>query len=141
MTNRIKEVEFNFENCEFLTIPQDDIEYCCMSDFKISIEKCATNAILKQNIVQNVEFTLKKSANTTYICPYNPEDNKSSKFDRFLRCSDITQIAVKYEDGNEELFYTIWSNIDEYRNYYQQTILNRNGELEIRINKKLLTNI
>lgn len=131
--------EFVFENCECLEISANDVGYCCLSDIQEKIERWAVNAIVKSKIVNNVEFTLKRSADVPYVPPYDSFCNQQSTFDRIMRHSDITQIKVKYEGGNSELFYPVWSNIDEYRNYYQETILHSNGELEIRINQCLLT--
>lgn len=120
---------FVFENCEYLEIKISDIAYCRLTNFEKRTE-CWDNHCTELDLIGDVYFRLKTSANNDYINPYTGTSTETV-FERILSHDDITQIEVIYDDNSVFRYYPIWNDGDEWDNKYQTTKIDDNDTLEI----------
>lgn len=133
-TKKLVKLDIVLENVEFLEFNSDDI-------LNLSIDG-VTETLYYQLFDQNM-FRFKKcshlylkvqeSANSISNTTYEPE----KKFDRLLRCFDITQIELHFNDMSSEIFYVEYSDRILEINDYQETFLDNKGNLIVIISKDI----
>ena len=134
----VKSIEFIFENCECFSIDAKYFGELYLTDFRTSIHRVSSNAILKMNLVDTVVMEIFSEGNGKYN-PLGDEDEVNNFFDRLQTYDDITSISVTYDDDTVEEYYVDYKEAVEDQlgspNIYQHTYMNNSGDLYIVISK------
>lgn len=135
MSKKIVKIGLSLENCEFIEVPRKYFGFLQIDNIKESIKRlgcnyvtdmleCKTFFISIRNDLPNLESTL---------------FSKEKAIDRLKHYNDITSVVAYYEDGTERNIYVSWDEEDEQYNRYQDTYVNKSGDVYVSIskNKKL----
>ena len=136
-TNKMKKIELVYENCEVLTLDEDELV-----DFKYTVLEEDKD---KVKTINNVELTLKIKDPYKKIIPFDIEELASdaiTKKEMLLDRNDITQIHItsgnqKYIiPGNEktESFYVVWP-------YYSHPCFNEEQKSKILENGNIVIEV
>lgn len=99
--NKIKSIEFIFENCEYIKFPVNGVE-----KFKVYDNGKFEEFDLVLKLVDGIDY-------------YYFDDHKLNPLERFMCYSDITQIHIKYIDGTRFVYYPKWNEDNCNDNSYQ----------------------
>ena len=134
MDKKITQIDVVFENCDFATIPIDDIE-------NISIYNVRESCIYVNGQIEQcfnckkvyLQFSSAANISMSFMCA-----NNSKFFDRVMAYGDITSIVIYYGDGTEKLYWVPWKDEDYSGeiNQYQMTEI-VDGHLCIGIGKNI----
>lgn len=135
--NRVKKVEFIFENCESFEIESKYFGGFQVSDITTSVFRIACNSISKMTTAHTIAFEIFSEGNDQYN-PFGNSEN-TRKFDRIEAWRDITSIVLFYDDGTHESYYVDYDEEVEgalgAENLNQHTYLSALGNLYIVIAK------
>ena len=131
---KLVKLDIVLENVEFLEFNSDDILNLSIA----GITETLDYQLFDQNIFRfkkcsHLYLKVRESANSISNTTYEPE----KKFDRLLRCLDITCIELQFNDGSSETFYVEYSDRILEINDYQEMFLNNKGDLIIIISKDI----
>lgn len=97
------------------------------------------NRINCDKLADEIFINIKSRGNTLYN-EFGMDNYQNYKFDRLLKCNDITNIDLYYMDGTSECFVVPWNDESEDENRYQHSKIiideNNNGNLIICIKKE-----
>lgn len=133
---------FIFENCESCTFWFHDIGNFYISEIKTEYRKLGFNSQVTANfIAEDLLISIHHKANLNckdgWISGKSCIHSKGNLFDRFVQRSDITQIEL--ESYNDRFKHSVNLRVpygeDQYDNCYQQTRLNKRGDLFLLISK------
>ena len=136
---KIKYITFTLENCDEIVIDGKYIGNIRCSEIHKEIARTANNSI---DLFDSCDFffiEINKNANGKKT-PFDLKDMDSYNiFDRLIS-KDITHIKIVfYDENNKEYihhgFYNIWDDKDEYVNSYQQSHIDKYGDLYLLISK------
>lgn len=135
---KLKNITFTFENCDQITIDGKYIGDFIVEEIKTSIQRVASNAIMKFDIAHIIAIEIHKDANKERSCFdfWGCNDFKRHMiFDRFSEWADITHIDFTLEnsDGieNEYSYTTNWVGDSDMENDAQHSLVSTNGNLYI----------
>lgn len=124
----VKSIDLVFENCEVISFDLKVLGAFLIDDIHPNIRNLGCNAIGKMLCADTVVLEIFKEGNAEY----HPFQESTHKFDRILNSKDITQITVKYQDGEED-YWVQYKGV--YSNEYQKNYLSKQGNLYIVIGK------
>lgn len=142
---KLKYIEFIFENCDRFKIDGKYIGAFIIDDIKKQICRVACNSIMEMDIAQSIIIEINKDANEEYFeFGVDNNDLKIFKFDRISSSNDITSIEFVLEEDISEPhipkakhyhYYTYWVGDNDYLNEVQSTLVDKDGNLYIVIEK------
>lgn len=133
---RLKEIEICFENVEGIKVPAKYILVLCMDglkNFRRSFQNDKEGlAICKGTYAERIILKIDKSAKGKLT---SSEGNEL--FQRLTRYADITNIELKYWDGDEENIYADWEDATKggEENLLQKNYFDDRGNLIIEMGK------
>lgn len=142
MEREVKFIELGLEDTECLFFSINDIEYMNVEGIYEYHEIRDDDESKKINITKyckSVHLCINKRVNEHYICFGEPSEE--TVFERITNCNDI--VFITYFDGCKNYIDSIYVPYEErsekehyYDNIYQQSKINRDGNLKIIIKKK-----
>ena len=127
-------IDLTFENCEgsgILTVGDmhdSDVNTMEISGITREIRTFAVNAVAEFINASSVTLLLNPSSNGVKATLF---DRREDLFDRIMKCPDIVDINVYYDDNSKETIYVPWGGDSEFMNAWQETKLTEDGKLEI----------
>lgn len=128
---KIKEIVFDFENCDSLTI---DFKFIKNLSFK-GVKNKHNTSILKYADYINIKIN-KEILNQKFK-EFDIDEYSTNVLNRLNYC-DIVDIAIVYDSSSikpNKYFYPIWSEKNWQTNNFQNNTINNNGDLIIEIKK------
>lgn len=133
---RLKDITFNLENCEMITIDGKYIGDFEVSDLETSISRIACNAISQIDCANTIAIEIHKNADKEYN-PFGQKDYSTTIFKR-LMADDIASIEFtlesQYSDTVESTSYIYrvdWTDCNMDSNEAQKHYLSKDGNLYI----------
>ena len=134
---KLKNITFTFENCDRITINGKYIGDFLVDEIKTSIQRVASNAIMKFDIAYEFAIEIHKDANKerSSFDFWDHNDDKHMIFDRFSKWADITRIDFVLEgsDGSETdySYTTNWVGDSDMENDAQHSYVSKDNNLYI----------
>lgn len=128
---KIKEVKFNFENCDSLTV-----DYKFIKKLKFKEIKNNHND-LHSKYVDYVNIKIDKEILNKEFKEFDIDEYSTNVLNR-LNCCDIVDITIVYDSSvikSNKSFYPGWSENDWQTNHFQNNTIDNNGDLIIEIKK------
>lgn len=128
---KIKEVIFDFENCDSLKI---DYKFIKNLSFK-GVKNKQNNSISKYTDYINIKID-KEILNKEFK-EFDIDEYSTNVLNR-LNCCDIVDITIAYDSSvikSNKSFYPRWSGNDWQTNHFQNNTIDNNGDLIIEIKK------
>lgn len=128
---KIKEVIFDFENCDSLKI---DYKFIKNLSFK-GVKNKQNNSISKYTNYINIKID-KEILNKEFK-EFDIDEYSTNVLNR-LNCCDIVDITIVYDSSvikSNKSFYPGWSEKDWQTNHFQNNTIDNNGDLIIEIKK------
>lgn len=125
----MKKIELVYENCEVLTLDEDELV-----DFKYIVLEEDKD---KVKTINNVELTLKIKDPYKKIIPFDIEELASdaiTKKEMLLDRNDITQIHISHDNEKTESFYVVWP-------YYSHPCFNEEQKSKILENGNIVIEV
>ena len=122
-TQKYSKIRIIFENCDSITLPEDDIEYFYADNINFDIT-AQDGYVSVYNTSNNILISIRKSAFDKYT-EFKPmltdeDEIEYHKLKNRINSSDITQIYLLDDEDNElESIFVKWSDDDEFHNKYQ----------------------
>ena len=133
---RLKDITFNLENCEMITIDGKYIGDFEVSDLTTSISRIACNAISQVDGANTIAIEIHKNADSEYH-PFGQKDYSTTVFKR-LMADDIASIEFtlesQYSDTIESKtyhYFVDWTGYNMDSNEAQKHYLSKDGNLYI----------
>lgn len=130
----IESIEFVLENCEGFSIDASYFGAFLIDDIHYSIQRIASNSIVKMAIADTIVIELFSEGDREYR-PFGALE-KTTIFERLQKYNDITQIIVHYEDQTEETYFANWAEGDDFENKNQNVCKSDLGNLYIVISEE-----
>jgi hypothetical protein len=140
---RLKQITFEFENCDAITIDGKYVGDFIVEDIRTEISRIASNSIEKTDTAYSFAIEIHKDANKEryQFDQAHIKDFKQMTFDRFMKYDDITNILFELEENYEceegiprceqYNYYLNWTGESEYENDSQTSYLSKDGNLYI----------
>lgn len=135
---RLKDITFNFENCEMITIDGKYIGDFEVSDLTTSISRIACNAIDQIDTANTIAIEIHKNADKKYN-PFGLKYYYGTIFKR-LMADDIASIQFTLENQYNDIvksttyhYYVDWVGGSNYYNEAQKHHLSKDGNLYLLI--------
>lgn len=134
---KLKNITFTFENCDMITIDGKYIGDFLVEEIKTTIQRVASNAIMKFDIANVIAVEIHKDANKerSSFDFWDCNDDKHMIFDRFFEWADITHIDFSLENsdgvGNDYSYTVNWVGDSDMENDAQHSFISKNGNLYI----------
>lgn len=130
----IKSIEFVLENCESFSIDANYFGAFLIDDIRYSIQRIASNSIVKMAIADTIVIELFSEGDREYR-PFGALE-KITIFERLQGYNDITQVVIHYEDQTEETYFANWAEDDDCENKNQSVCKSDLGNLYIVISEE-----
>lgn len=130
----IESIEFVLENCEGFSIDANYFGAFLIDDLHYSIQRIASNNIVKMAIADTIVIELFSEGDREYR-PFGALE-KTTIFERLQKYNDITQVVVHYEDQTEETCFVNWAEGDDCENKNQSVCKSDLGNLYIVISEE-----
>ena len=137
---KLKEITFQLENCDYITIDGKYIGDFLVGDIRTSIKRIACNAIDKMDVVHTFAIEIHKDANKER-CAFGQKEWKETTFNRLISYNDITSIQFELfddyvEDGREPItehydYLIHWTGENSQENDAQKSYVSEVGNLYI----------
>ena len=142
---KLKSIEFQFENCEYVTINGAYVWNFVVDDINKSFERVAMNAVEPLEICNKflIEFSDDANKISNVVNSSDFENLYDTVFERITKYNDITGIdfvLVDNEGKEQEYFYSLnWEDADHNgeENLYQKSYVSDNGFLYLVVGKDL----
>lgn len=136
----LKQITFHFENCECITINGKYIGEFLVDEISNTVSKITTNSVREINVTKLFKIEIHKDANIEY-CKFSNKDYKSTVFERFEECGDITNISFELGDKDGPMciyyeYYLDWVGDSHEVNEAQKTYRSDLGNLYIVVSKE-----
>ena len=126
---KIERIDIILENLEIISVPVDYIKSIVIQD--ICSNFIYTNAPLFFYKCKFLYLIISDKFNTTIIDKIYGERNS---FKRLTELRDITAIQIFFSNGDDEIVYVDWWELDDEENLNQLSNILSDGSLEISIN-------
>lgn len=130
----IESIEFVLENCEDFSIDANYFGAFLIDDIRYSIQRIASNSIVKMAIADTIVIELFSEGDREYR-PFGALETITI-FERLQQYNDITQIIVHYEDQTEEICFANWAEGNDCENKNQSVCKSDLGNLYIVISEE-----
>ena len=131
---RLISVDLVFENCDFVKIDADNIEFY-ISDFN-EVTFICSNSTTKHEMISDFSAIIEKKANKKYSEFGVGEESDKTIFERITSYSDITWVQFNYDDKSRDEYVIDWGGESDYDNDFQSSEISNDGNLQIKINKR-----
>ena len=111
MLRELKSVQFVFENCEEFEISAEYVETLAFSRINSFVRyyNMGSAGLFDGKIAGKMQILLKPEANFIYRDTLNDavsDEERCTTFQRILKWRDITAIALEYDNGDTDTYYT-----------------------------------
>lgn len=103
----INKIGITFKNCEYIEIPDHQIEEMILQDFEPWIGRIACNAIIKTDKCNQIYLQFAPQANVMMPRLFG-QPSDTNFFFRVIGHPDITSVTCFYNDDTKETFYVNW---------------------------------
>lgn len=142
---KLKEIEFQFENCEYVTINGKYVGDFLVDDIKKSFARLAANAInpLEEcgTFVVELSDDANKIANIVNSSDWGSfRDDVFSRIEQYADITGLRFVLVDYDGIEHEYSYMpVWEDKDHngMENLYQKSYISKNGFMYIVIGKDI----
>lgn len=142
---RLKEIELQFENCEYVTINGKYVGDFLVDDIKKSFARLGCNSINEIDECEKFIVELSDDANkiSNIVSSSDWSSFRDDVFGRIKEYADITGfrfVLVDYDGVEHEYSYlTVWEDADRdgEENLYQKSYISKNGFMYIVIGKDI----
>lgn len=142
---KLKELELQFENCEYVTINGKYVGDFLVEDIKKSFARLAVNAINPIEECGTFMIELSDDANNiaNIVSSSDWGSFRDNVFDRIEQYADITGFRFVLIDGDgvehEYSYVPVWESKDhnDIENLYQKSYISKNGFMYIVIGKDI----
>lgn len=132
-SKRVINIEFVFENCDYLDIDSKYIGMIRINEIYESIRRTACNCIEKYKGTNLFFIEIFKSGNTLFKS-FEKDESKETKFERLANFNDITSIVITFSDDSKEEYYVDYNGAYcEESNVNQSSMISDIGNLYILI--------
>ena len=142
---RLKEIELQFENCEYVTINGKYVGEFLVDDIKKSFSRLGCNSI--DEIDECAKFMIEFSDDANKIANavgssdwYSHYDNVFGRIEQYADITGFRCVLVDYDGVEHEYSYIpIWEDADHNgeENLYQKSYISKNGFMYIVIGKDI----
>lgn len=142
---RLKEIELQFENCEYVTINGKYVGEFLVDGIKKSFARLGCNSINK--IDECTKFIVELSDDANKIANvvsssdwYNHYDNVFGRIEQYADITGFRFVLVDYDGVEHEYSYLpVWEDKDHngMENLYQKSYISKNGFMYIVIGKDI----
>lgn len=139
---KLKNLELTLENLKVIKIDPNDVDYFTLRKIKTNVSCFNNQYLVEDQVVKFVLLKLDKAADKEYK-PFGCCE-KTTVFERLLKCKDICQLDFDAEpDENEKSepkhyhFLVHWWGDNDYTNYGEIAQKDKAGNLYIVIDKKI----
>lgn len=108
MSNQIKNIQIDFENCEGISIP-----YNCFKNLTFKLDETKKDENCDGHII-NMECTIIDNGNITYSTTWS--SNRTSPIERLNQYEDICWFDILYSDDTKKSYYVDWYYESDYAN-------------------------
>lgn len=138
---KLSKIEIGLENCDVITIDNEDIKYVSINSISKDIDIVQDGDIIEHSYCNSLNMLLKPSANKTYQeFQQNGKDYECKVFERLQTYNDITSIQLIYNNGTKtDDIYVLYKDKNENElgspNVYMSTYISDFGDLFIVVDK------
>lgn len=127
---KLSRIDLVFENCEYCTIPANEIKLLLLNEFNQSINYTEWNGLHKFRSCSLESLQIYKKyllQNYPYMGNDEHINEQYTLFNRIHNYNDIVSIDIYWIVNNIEYvkkYYLPWNDEDEYTNKYQKVVVN-----------------
>lgn len=141
MQEEIKKIEIILENCEVITVDGKYIGDFNCNNIEYSINRMGCNYIGETYTCKDFSMSIHKDCglNNKEEWSFGIFDRKSNPLKRINDYKDITSIRIHFTDDKKDAkqIYVKWGGDNDYINEYQESYINKFGDLFIVVSKDL----